>query len=344
MFDIDMETTKFAAICGYVGRLFYIDNQKQERVMVIPPYESVILYENEMTEPLYAIRYYQCEDENDSEIWEAEFYDSTYVYYYEGRQGALSYISKGLHLFNSCPLQGIPNNRELMGDAEKVLSLIDDYDKVFSDNSNDIESFANAYMVYKNAKISREFMENPNQSGVIGIEPEDPSAPYDVYYLTKKMDNTFADAHMKQAQDNIYRFSKTPNLNDPEFTAVSGIALKIKILGLETKCGMFQAKHDSANTYMFNLLQGSYKKKGIIFDALQCSVTYRRNFPVDFLGDAQAVQALIAAGLPDEIAFKALSFIDDIDLVMQLIEDKKNEIPDLEIEEDDEESEEQQAI
>lgn len=338
LYDADMESTKFASICGYAGRLFYIDADSHERLMILPPFETILLSRGEITEPEYAVRYYECRDLDDKEITKVEFYDKTSVSFYEGSNGDYQFIDQKIHLFDRCPLQGIPNNRELLGDVEGVLALIDDYDRSLSNNSNDIEAFSSAYMVYKNAKISDSFLANMNQSGVIGIEPEDPAAPYDVYYLTKSVDGSFANSHLDRAEDNIYRFTKSPNLNDPEFTAASGIALKIKTMGLETKCGMYQAKHQSANQYMFDLLASSYKKKGITFDPMQCNVTYRRNFPVDFLGEAQAVQALIAAGLPKEIAFKALTFVDNIDYILQLIEDEKDGIAPLEEESDNEDS------
>lgn len=96
---------------------------------------------------------------------------------------------------------------------------------------------------------------------------------------------------------------------------------------------MFEAKQLSADTYMFKLLASSFMKKKVPFDPLQCSVKYNRNFPTDFLNEAQAVQALTAAGLPKQIAFKALSMVDDVDEVMRLIETEQDDIPDLEDEE-----------
>lgn len=330
MFDVDMETTKFAAICGYSGRLFYIDPEGNERVMVTPPYETIILSETEITEPEFAVRYYQFMDLSDRQIWRAEFYDRTAIQYYEGQLDGLEFVDEKPHLYNYCPLQGIPNNWELIGDAEKVLALIDDYDSNYSDNSNDIEGFANAYMVFKNCKVDKNTMATANVTGVIGIDVDDSDSPYDVSYLTKNIDGTFVNSHLDRAEDNIYRFSKTPNLNDPEFSASSGIALRIKMTGLETKAGTFEAKQVSAATYMFKLLSSSFAKKKIPFDPMQCSVKYNRNFPVDFLGEAQAVQALITAGLPKKIAFGALSMVDDVDAILRLIETEQDDIPSLE--------------
>ena len=129
MYDVNMETTKYATICGYAGRLFYIDTDGNERVMPVPPYETIILYENEMTEPFAAIRYYKTIDVNDAESYKAEYYDADSIRYYEGQLGGLEFKREETHLFDYCPLQGIPRNRELLGDAVKVLAEIDDYDK-----------------------------------------------------------------------------------------------------------------------------------------------------------------------------------------------------------------------
>ena len=326
MFDCDMEATKFASICGYCGRLFYVNKDKEIRCMIIPPFETIILYKNEMTEPSYALRYYSVSDLYNNEKWKAEFYDSNYIYYYQGQKGNFKFIKKEKHLFNRCPLQGIPNNHELMGDTEKVISLIDDYDRRYSDAANDIENFSNAYMVFKNIDISEEMLKQANETGAFAYDDDSERGNAGIEYLTKELNDTPIENHLNRGMDNIYRVSKSPNLNDPEFNAASGIALKIKMTGLETKCGILEAKHASASTYMFKLISDIYNKLRIKFDAMQCSVTYRRNFPVDFLGDAQAVQALISAGLPKQIAFKALSFIDDVDYIMQLIEDEKNGI------------------
>jgi hypothetical protein len=61
--------------------LFYIDTDGNERVMPVAPYETIILYENEMTEPFAAVRYYKTLDINDVESYKAEYYDDTNIYY-----------------------------------------------------------------------------------------------------------------------------------------------------------------------------------------------------------------------------------------------------------------------
>lgn len=327
MYDVNMETTKYATICGYAGRLFYIDPEGNERVMAVAPYEVIILYENEMTEPFAAIRYYKVLDINDAESYKAEYYDNVYIKYYEGQLGSLALKEEKTHLFDFCPLQGIPRNRELLGDAEKVLALIDDYDKVISDNSNDIEDNTNAHMVFKNVIIPPAEMAKAKKSGAFSFNSM--GSDSDVYYLTKDINDTFNTNHLNRLEDNIYRFSKTPNLNSQDFGTASGIALKFKITGLEAKCGAYEAKCISADTYMFKLLASSFNKKRIAFDPLQCYSVYKRNFPMDLVSEANTVQQLTNAGLPKKIAFEQLSFVDDVDYIMDEIEAEKDGIPSL---------------
>lgn len=327
MYDVNMETTKYATICGYAGRLFYIDPDGNERVMAVAPFETIILYENEMTEPFAAIRYYRTTDIDDVESYKAEYYDATNITFYKGQLGSLASYGRTPHLFDYCPLQGIPRNRELMGDAEKVLALIDDYDKTISDNSNDIEGNTNAHMVFQNVIIDDEEMAKARKSGAFTFNGMGTDSK--VYYLTKEVNDGFNTNHLNRLEDNIYRFSKTPNLNSDKFGEASGISLKFKITGLESKCSTFEAKCVSADTYMFKLLGSSFMKKRIPFDYLQCYTTYKRNFPMDLISEAQTVQSLVNAGLPKSVAFEQLSFVDDVEYIMDEIEAEKEAIPSL---------------
>lgn len=324
MYDINMETTKYATICGYAGRLFYIDEDGNERIMVTPPYETIILFKNEMTEPYAAVRYFPVVDINDTESYKAEYYDATSIRYYKGQLGSLVFDKEEPHVFDYCPLQGVPRNRELMGDAEKVLAEIDAYDKAISDSSNDIEDSTNAHMVFENVAIDDAEMAAARKSGAFRFSSYNGGK---VYYLTKEINDAFVQNHLNRLEDNIYRFSKTPNLNSDKFGNATGIALKFKITGLESKCGTFEAKMVSADTYMFKLLAGCFAKKRIPFDALQCYVVYKRNFPMDLISEAQTAQQLIAAGLPKVTVYEQLSFVDDVEYVMDMIEEEKDAIP-----------------
>lgn len=332
MYGADMETTKNAAICGYSGRLFYIDTDGYERVLILPAYECITLSDTSLTEPRYGVRYYRTTDINDNEIWKVEFYDNKTIKYFEGSLLSLKFVNEQPHLFDYCPLQIVPNNEEMLGDAEKVLPEIDSYDRAFSDCANEIESFANAYMVFENINATDEEIKKAQKSGSIKFHNGTNNGK--VYFLTKDNTNSFLMTHLDRTEDNIYRFSKTPNLNDESFGSASGISLKFKLTAFETKCGMFQAKMSQASQYMFKVLASSWKKKRIAFDPLQVVIDYKRNFPLDLLSEAQAVGALKTAGFPDKIAYAQASFVDDVQYILDLKEEEINDIKPLDSEDE----------
>lgn len=341
MYDVDMETTKYASICGYSGRLLYLDNGI-ERVMPIAPYEAAILSNTDISEPKYAVRYYTTTAIDGTVYYKVAFYCPDSIKHYEGTSyyGLTELVDKEeRNMYDTCTLQGIANNKELVGDAEKVLELIDTYDRNISDASNDLESFSNAYMVIENLMLDDNDIERAQTNGILQVN----TGAYNgkVYFLTKDMSDTYMSNQLARIEKNIYRFSKTPNLSDEAFGTASGVALKFKLTGLEAKCGMFQAKMISAGVYMFKALANSLAKKTIKIEPLQVIMDFSRNFPLDLLSEAQAVGQLISTGVVSKrTAISQLSFVDDPDYELDLIEEEKSDIPSLidKVKEDDEDN------
>lgn len=331
MYDVDMDITKFAAIAGYAGRMFYHDTDGNERCMALPSYETIVLSETSIMEPKYGIRYYKTLGLGGEEIWKAEFDDGKTIRFYEGCAGGLTEKPEKAmpNLFGFCAIQGIPNNSEMLGDVEKVMELIDAYDRTVSDENNEIDSFANAYMAFENIDMSDEEIRRGQRTGAFQYFSNG-NQPGSIHFITKDINDAFVEHHLERLEENIYRFSKTPNMADENFSQnASGVAMKFKLTGLEAKCGMFQAKMITAGVYMFKLLAGCWAKKRIPCDPLQCYITFKRNFPVDLQNEAQAVSSIISSGMPKRIAFSQYSFVDDVEEVMQLIEEEKDDIPNL---------------
>lgn len=317
MYGVDMETTKIASICGYAGRLFYIDLEGNERVMAVPSYETIILSRTDITEPQYAIRYYPVWDINDVKTWVVEFYDNKNIYTYKGFLSQLEEDSVKPHMFDYCPLQGIPRNKEMIGAAEKVIPLIDAYDKVLSDNVNELEAFAHAYLIFEGLRVDDKTIQEGQATGAFNF-PATGTVQGKAYYLTKDINDAFTEHNLTTIRDNIYQLSNTPNLNDTVFGTASGESLKFKIHGLETKCSMFQAQITNAAQYMWKVLASAWKKKAIEFDPLQVTMDYKPNFPSSLNSEADLATKLKGIGLPDEIVYSVLSCIDDVDYAIEL--------------------------
>jgi SPP1 family phage portal protein len=329
MFGVDMTITRYASIYGYAGRLFYVDFDGELRTMAVQGFETIILSGTNISEPAYAVRYYPVFDINNSKTWIVEFYDDTMVHTYNGGSlSALKEVDVKEHGFASCPLQGIANNDELMGDAEDVLSLIDNYDQVLSDNANEIESFANAYMIFKNLRVDDNEIAKGRKTGCFVIPPVGSSQPEgSVEFVTKDNSGSFVEQHLNRVKDNIFDLSDTPDIEGESFGNASGVGLKFKLHPLETKCAMYEAKVMDAAQYMWRLLSAAWSVKNIVVDPLQITMDFTRNFPLDIVNEAQAAQTLISAGLPKQVVYAQLSFVDDVDYVLELIEQEKGDIP-----------------
>lgn len=329
MFGVDMEVTKYASIYGYSGRLLYIDKDGNERVMPVHGYETIILSDTDISEPEFAVRYYEVKDLDGAPSWIVEFYDNKNIYTYKGNLMSLVLDDIKPHMFDYCPLQGVANNKECIGDAEKVLALIDDYDKVLSDNSNEVEAFVHALLLV-NLNVDDEVLEKAQKSGSLVIPPvgmNQNSEP--VKWLTKNINDAFTEHHLERLEDNIYRFSRTPNLGDESFGAASGVSLKFKLHGLETKCATFEANVMNSAQYMWKTLCSSWAKKNIKVDPLQITMDFTRNFPLDTLSEAQTAQAQIAAGLPKQWVYAQLRNVDDVDYLMELKKKEQEEVAEM---------------
>lgn len=322
--DKDSEWGKKAAICGYGARIAYIDREGKERIRNLDPWEVIILSNEDITEPKYSLRYYQVTDDK----WRAEFYNETHYYTYESNDG-LDYKPvegkehKKIHTFDFNPLYGLPNNEELMADAEKVLNLIDAYDRTISDASNEIEQYRLAYLVLKGLGMDEEDEERLKRAGVLQLFDEKD----DVKYLTKDINDTMIENHLNRLEENILRFAKSVNFSDESFgTQITGIAMKFKIMALENKCITMERKMTAALRYQYKVLCSAWAKRNKCLpdDYLKVWFQFKRNLPVNFLDEAQTT-AQLRGQVSERTRLSLLSFVDDVDWELKEMKKEQDE-------------------
>ncbi|WP_203364725.1 phage portal protein [Bacillus sp. REN10] len=307
--DDDAELGKMAAICGYAARLAYIDLEGNERIKNIDPWEAILIGED-IHEPVYSLRYYKFNN-----VLYAEFYDDKNIYYFSEENGGFELDDVKPHLFDYNPLFGVANNKELKGDAEKVLALIDAYDRTLSDASNEIEQYRLAYLILKGMGADEETMAELKKSGVFELLGEHD----EVKYLTKDINDTMIENHLNRLDDNIMRFAKSVNFADEEFAGnASGIAMKLKIMSLENKCVMMERKFTSSLRYQFKVLFSAWaKRKGYNKeDYLKVWFQFKRNLPANILDEAQST-AQLKGYVSERTRLGLLSFVDDVEYELE---------------------------
>ncbi|WP_342007615.1 phage portal protein [Bacillus sp. YBsi01] len=318
--DEDSEWGKMATICGYGARLAYIDRNGNERVKNIEPWEAVFLSDGNIHEPEYALRYYETYNGQQK----AEFYDSKTIYYFSTKDSsAFTLDDKTPHMFDGCPLFGLANNKELKGDAEKVLSLIDAYDRTLSDASNEIEQYRLAYLILKGLGADEDTLQQLKKTGVLELYDEKD----DVSYLTKDINDAIIENHLNRLEDNILRFAKSVNFSDESFGGnVTGVAMKFKLMALENKCITMERKMTAALRYQYKLIFSAWatKNKAKAEDYLKVWFGFKRNLPANVLEEAQTT-AQLKGMVSEETRLSLLSFVDDVQYELKKMEEEEEE-------------------
>ncbi|MDZ5711648.1 phage portal protein [Jeotgalibacillus haloalkalitolerans] len=331
--DADSECGKMAAICGYSARLVYIDTDGFERIKNIEPWETIFIGE-EIHEPDYSIRYYTLNGQT-----YAEFYDDSYVYLFSKRGGnTYDLVEIEDHLFEHNPLFGIANNKEMKADAEKVLALIDAYDRTMSDESNEIEQYRLAYLILKGIGADEDTLAEMKESGILEMFEKDD----DARYLTKDINDQMIENHLDRLEENILRFAKSVNFSDESFGGtITGPGARYKLIALENKCITMERKFSAALRYQFKVLFSAWaKRRGFAKeDYLKVWFGFKRNLPPMLLDEAQST-AQLKGNISERTRLSLLTFVDDVDYEIQEMENDLQRfgerLPDLEEDEEDE--------
>ncbi|MCJ0932934.1 phage portal protein [Virgibacillus halodenitrificans] len=303
--DADAELGKMAIICGKAARLAYIEKGTgHERIKNIDPWQVIFIGDN-IHEPDYSIRYFKDSEGKNR----AEFYNDRYIYHFTEESGKYEEGEKEEHFFEFNPLFGLANNKEKQGDAEKVLYLIDAYDRTLSDASNEIEQYRLAYMVFKGLRADDETADDLPRTRIIELLEKDDS----VDYLTKDINDDLIEHHLDRLEKNILKFAKSVDFSDDQFgTTVTGVAMRYKLLSLENKCITKERKMTAALRYQYKVIFSAWAKRKNVAkdDYLKVGFTFKRNLPVDVEGEAKTT-SMLQGRVPEEKRLSLLSFIED---------------------------------
>lgn len=310
--DLDSETGKYASICGTAARLLYVrEGSGDVRIMNVPPWECIFIYDASLDEVQYAMRYYDMKNEDGKLITHIEWYDSTYVTEYED-DGEGTYVvvkEEQPHLFDGVPLIEFPNNEERQGDFVKVRDLIDAYDTVVSDVQSELEEQRLAYMVFMGAMVDEETIEKAKQTGAFNV-PEGGA----VQYLVKNLNDMAIENQKRNLKESIHKFSKTVDMSDENFSGASqsGESRKWKLLAMENRTITKERKFSKSLRSQFELLYSVWDTKSTPIPNGSIYWTFDRNLPIELSSEADILVKL--KGVVSESTRLGLaSFIDDVD-------------------------------
>ena len=327
--DLFIEWGKEAMIKGISNIMAYQDEDSNTRFMRISPEDLIIVYENSaMKKAKYKIRLYDIDTEDTgvtthyAEVWSAtkmelfKSVENTNVGGAKREFCSYAFVEEKPHIYGRIPIVTLYNNEECMSDLEKIESLVTDYDKVLSDVSNEFEAFRNAYLMLKNMTAGKDGINKLKDEGIIEVMENG-----DVKFVTKQIQTEALENHLNRLEKSIYTFSQVPNLSDENFAGnLSGVAIRFKLFGLETKCIIKERKMEKAIKELIRVLSVPIKvATGKDIDLLNLKVEFTRNVPNNLTEIVDTVTKLDGK-VDKETLLSLIPFVDNPKEVLEKLE------------------------
>lgn len=280
--DENMTLAKDCSIYGKAFEYVYIDKDGNVRFVAMDPRQIIPVYQNTLDSDLIGvIRFYPYRDVVfgvDKII--IEVYDEKEMRKYETSDAVADFTFVGAwpHAFNSVPFVEYKNNDDCYGDFEGVISLIDAYDALVSDDLNDFEYFVDAYLALYGYTAEPEDIAQMKAQRVLLMDNDSKAE-----WLVKQGDATGVETTKQRLERDIHKFSKTPDSNDTNFGAnVSGVAMRYKLLGTENLGSIKERKFKKGLQRRLELIAFILRVLSRpSFDWLAVDINFTRNLPVN---------------------------------------------------------------
>ena len=206
--DTNAEIVKDFTIFGKCYELVYIDPTGNIRFKQYSPIEMYVEKDSQ-DNILFGLRYWK-EKQGDTDVMKVEVYDAEGFHYFTSFDNGEKFVLDRSvpHYFGEVPVTIYKFNDEEIGDFEKQIPLIDAIDKILSDSANELESFANAYLLIKGYQGTQpEDVQAMRQNGVLLLDQQG-----DAEWLIKNINNQFQQNFFETIDDLIHIQTATPKL------------------------------------------------------------------------------------------------------------------------------------
>lgn len=304
----DINFYKDALIYGRGVEVQYIDTEGKNRFTTIDPKDIIPIYSDNLEkELLYVIRLIKVDNwEENNQLYYVDVYDRTNKITYQSQVGynSLTKIAEEPHFFNQVPFCIFELDDSVAGCCDQIYSLQDALDSLTSDGVNEIDSFVNSYLVIKGATLDEEGLKEAKKKRCLLLD-NDSSAEF----LTRDANQTNIESTKTDIQNRIFEIAGCANFNDEAFGNASGIALRYKLLNMETRTSVWLDRFKKALQKRIELISYILKIKGDD-QWVTVDIDFTRNVPQDSTEYATTV-ATLRGIVSDETLLQLLPFVDD---------------------------------
>ena len=326
---LNAEITLDLSIYGRAYELVYRSREDKDRVVRLDPIFTFVIYDDTVEKrPIAGIRYRV----NRKKLYEVEVYTSNEILYYiQDDDQLIESKPKQSHYFADVPITEYSNNRFRLGDFEPVLDLIDAYDAAESDMSNYMTDINNAMLVILgNVDIDITRAKKMKEANTLLLIPSTDIEGHslgnaDAKYIYKQYDVNGVEAYKKRLQNDIHRFTNTPDMTDEKFSGQSsGESMKYKLFGLDQVRSDKETKMTDGLIRRYQLLFAlkNTAQELVGIDANDLEFIFTPNIPRAFY---EELKAFIEAGgqLSQETLLNITALVEDSQEEMEKIQEER---------------------
>ena len=310
-----------ALVYGVAAELMYIDNAGQTRFRLINPMSCFGVYDDSLTGDLmYFVRMYKASDWDNTDTYNVDVYSDYDIKHYSmsGANGGITFVNEELHYFSQCPANifMLPDEKSVF---DCILTLQDASNELVSAEIDDFAAFVDSYMLLTGVDADAEDMAAMRENRIL-VLPEGATAAY----LTKNANDTQIENILKRIHDSIYRIAQCPDFSSESFVGgvSSGIAIKYRLTGMETRAGKIEAAMRKALQRRVEIICGiaSLKLGEAVFRDI--NIDFKRNIPEDLTATITLINSL-KGSVSDATLLAQLPFIDDVNAELEALQAQK---------------------
>lgn len=323
MDDNIAELSKITSIYGHGFELLYQDEDAITNCIYNNPLDMFIVYDDTIAQkPLFAVRYQTTDDGIKGQL----FTSAEEIAISEGKDG-LILSDNTTHYYGGVPVIEYIENEERQSIFESVETLINAFDKAISEKANDVDYFADAYLLLLGMELDESTLQNIRDNRIINMYGKSDEVKN---LIAEFLDKPNADATQEnlltRLENLIFQMSMTANINDESFGSASGVALEFKIQPMKNLAAMKERKFTSGMNkrfkMVFNLPTNMEVSKKDEWRNL--SYKFTRNIPRNVSDEANTASSLEGV-VSKETQLSVLSIVDNVQDEIKRMEAEKGE-------------------
>ena len=297
------------------------------RIKYLNPLQTFYVVDNTILEkPVCAIYLYNYIENNQPKT-RVYVYDPINLYIFNGSGGLVSNLeSIEPHNMGDIPIIQCLNNDDAFSDIQGITDLLDSLSLVVSNNTDDLQSIANAILCASGGTLSEEQIQNINEYKTanlpVGAKME---------WVIKNINPEATKQQIDYLLNFIFQISQVPDLTDDAFGGnQSGVAMQYKLWGINqlwiTKTTKYEKALYARLKILLHLLQYQFESNVSLLDNI--IITFSKNLPTDYSSIIDAVVKLKGI-VADKTILKQIPFVEDVEAELEALNEQAERDADL---------------